>query len=188
MSALHRVISGLASLAIAPALALQPAPPVTPFAATGTVQYAFTPGDRADDMIIAAIAAARREVLVQAFSFTHRRIGSALAAARRRGVEVVVLADAEQMRTNSSSALRDLARAGVPVMLDEQHAWAHNKVMVIDAGFDDCAVITGSYNFTSAAQQRNAENVLILRGNAPLCEAYRNNWLRHRAHALPMLR
>jgi phosphatidylserine/phosphatidylglycerophosphate/cardiolipin synthase-like enzyme len=54
---------------------------------------------------------------------------------------------------------------------------------VIDAGLDNCAVMTGSFNFTYAAQQRNAENALLLRGNAPLCEAYYDNWRRHYTHA-----
>jgi phosphatidylserine/phosphatidylglycerophosphate/cardiolipin synthase-like enzyme len=173
----------LAFALAAPALAQQP--PVVPFAATGTVQYAFTPGDRADDMIIAAIASARQQVLVQAYSFTHRRIADALVRARNRGIEVAVIADHEQARVNNSTVIRDITRAGVPVLFDPQHAWAHNKVMVIDAGHQDCAVITGSYNFTYAAQHRNAENVLILSGNPPLCAAYRDNWLHHKAHSLP---
>ncbi len=166
----------------APALALQPAAPLTPFAAAGTVQYAFTPGDAADAMIIAAIDAARQQILVQAYSFTHRRIADALVRAHRRGVEVGVLVDAEQARSEPA-VLRDLARGRVPLRYDRQHAAAHNKTMVIDAGLDQCMVVTGSYNFTIAAQQRNAENVLILRGNPPLCEAYYNNWRRHYTHA-----
>jgi phosphatidylserine/phosphatidylglycerophosphate/cardiolipin synthase-like enzyme len=55
----------------------------------------------------------------------------------------------------------------VPVWIDAEHAAAHNKVMVIDNGTADAAVITGSFNFTQAAQHRNAENLLILRGNPP---------------------
>ena len=163
--------------------------PVVPFAATGTVQYAFTPGDHADDMIIAAITSARQQVLVQAYSFNHRRIADALVRARSRGVDVTVVADRAQIRAGDSSTLvRDIARAGVPVLLDSQHTWAHNKVIVIDAGQRDCAVVTGSFNFTYAAQHRNAENVVILRGNPPLCDAFRNNWIRHRAHSIPQRR
>ena len=56
-------------------------------------------------------------------------------------------------------------------------------IMVIDAGLEQCAVITGSYNFSTAAQHRNAENALILRANPPLCTAYYDNWRRHYAHA-----
>ena len=151
----------------------------------GSVQYAFTPGGGADAMIIAAIAAARRQVLVQAYSFTHRRIAEALVSARNRGIDVEVIADHEQMRLNDTAAIRNITRSGVPLMLDSQHAAAHNKVIVIDAGDQDCAVVTGSYNFTYTAQHRNAENAVILRGNPPLCEAFRNNWLHHKAHSIP---
>ena len=168
-------------IAAGAAAALQPAPTV-PFAAAGTLQYAFTSDQHADGMIIAAIDAAHRQVLVQAYSFTHRRIADALVRAKHRGVEVAVLADQEQTHANPGT-LRDVARAGVPVLLDAHHAAAHNKVIVIDSGSADCAVVTGSFNFTYNAQHRNAENALILRGNPPLCEAYFNNWRRHQAHA-----
>ena len=169
-------------LATGAAAALQPAPPVVPHAATGTLQYAFTSEHHADEMIIAAIDAARQQVLVQAYSFTHRRIADALVRARSRGVEVVVLADHEQSRANPA-ALRDVARGGVPVLVDAHHAAAHNKLIVIDTGHADCAVVTGSFYFTHAAQHRNAENALILRGDPPLCDAYFNNWRRHQAHS-----
>lgn len=171
-------------LATCGAAGQQAPPPVTPFAAAGTVQYAFTPDDRADDMISEAIAGAREQVLVQAFSFTHRRTAEALIRARSRGVDVSVIADHEQTYQIETSVIRDIANAGVPVLLDAQHS-AHNKIMVIDAGRTDCAVITGSYNFTQAAQFRNAENVVILKGNPPLCAAFRNNWNQHKKHALP---
>lgn len=162
--------------------ALQPAPPVAPFAATGTVQYAFAAQDHVDEMIIAAIDAAHRQVLMQAYSLTHRRIADALVRARSRGVEVAVIADHEQARANPA-IIRDMVRAGVPLLMDAHHAAAHNKIIVIDTGYADCAVVTGSFNFTYAAQHRNAENALILRGNPPLCDAYYNNWRRHQLHA-----
>jgi phosphatidylserine/phosphatidylglycerophosphate/cardiolipin synthase-like enzyme len=169
-------------LAAGAAAALEPAAPVVPHAATGTLQYAFTSEHHADQMIIAAIDAARRQVLMQAYSFTHRRIADALVRAKSRGVEVAVIADQEQSHA-SPTVLRDVARAGVPVLLDAQHAAAHNKTIVIDSGHADCAVITGSFNFTYAAQHRNAENALVLRGDPPLCDAYFNNWRRHQAHS-----
>ena len=164
------------------AAALQPAPPVTPFAAAGTIQYAFTPEDHADEMIIAAINMAQRQVLVQAYGFSHRRIADALVRAHSRGIEVAVLLDQEQSHA-ALAVIRNLVRSGALVMIDPRHAAAHNKVMVIDNGYADCAVVTGSFNFTYAAQHRNAENVLILRGNPPLCEAYFNSWRRHHMHA-----
>jgi phosphatidylserine/phosphatidylglycerophosphate/cardiolipin synthase-like enzyme len=64
--------------------------------ATGTIQVAFTPGDDAGKLIADAINDAHRQVLAQAFSFTHHRIAEALIAARSRGVDVIVIADKEQ--------------------------------------------------------------------------------------------
>jgi hypothetical protein len=102
------------------------APPPVPNTSNGTVQYAFTPDGRADDMIVEAIAGARKQVLVQAFSFTHRRIAEALIKAHSRGVEVVVIADYEQTYQIETSVIGDIADGGVPVLLDAQHASAHN--------------------------------------------------------------
>jgi len=158
-------------------------PPVLP--ARGTVQLAFTPWDNAEAMIAAAIRGARRQILVQAFSFTSRVLAHALIAAKRRGVDVRVLADREQVFGGAASRIPDLAQEGIPVMLEVRYQSAHNKVMVIDAGKADAAVITGSYNWTYAAQYKNAENVLILRDNPDIVNAYAANWMRHRADALP---
>lgn len=57
---------------------------------------------------------------------------------------------------------------------------AHNKVMVIDGE----AVITGSFNFTKAAEERNAENLFVIRDQA-LAAKYDANWHLHEAHSQP---
>ncbi|HEX4523423.1 MAG TPA: phospholipase D family protein [Casimicrobiaceae bacterium] len=155
------------------------------FAATGSVETAFTPGDRIDNLIIAAIAGAKREVLVNAYSFTQRRIAGALVEARKRGVSVRVIADSQQAATLPQNVLAELAKGGVDVWLDSNYQAAHNKVVIVDADTANATTITGSYNFTVAAQWHNAENVLILRDNQEVANAYRDNWLRLKAHATP---
>lgn len=196
---MRRVLLVLALLAAAAAAAqvrqqeLPGAPPVLPersappalLPAQGTVQLAFTPWDNAEGMIVAAIRAARRQILVQAFSFTSRALAGALIAAKRRGVEVLVLADREQTFSGESSRIPDLFNAGIPVQLEMRFQSAHNKVMVMDAGTAHAAVITGSYNWTYAAQYKNAENVMILRDAPDVVNAYAANWRRHQAEALP---
>ncbi|MBA4143071.1 MAG: phospholipase D family protein [Nitrosospira sp.] len=181
---------GLAIFFAASAAAFQPSsgrdgetPRVLP--GTGTVQAAFTPGDDAGKLITDAIESAHRQILVQAFSFTHRKIADALIAAQRRGVDVKVIADKDQIHRIRTSLVSRLASEGVPVFTDSDHNSAHNKVMVIDAGSPGAAVITGSYNFTHAAQYKNAENVLVIRGNAALIDLYLENWRRHYEHSLP---
>ncbi len=156
--------------------------------AQGQVQVAFTPGDDAGALIVDTIAKAKRQILVQAFSFTHKDIAAALISARRRGVDVQVIADPEQTEKNATSQIEAIAHGGVPVYMDGQHASAHNKIMVIDTGSANATVITGSFNFTHAAQYRNAENVLVLRSNPLLADAYAANWRRHRTHSLPFRR
>jgi len=149
----------------------------------GTIEYAFTPGDDAARLIVRAIDGARFQILVQAFSFTHIEIARALIRAERRGVDVKVIADAEQIDLIDHNVIPQLVEAGIPVFTDAEHAAAHNKVMVIDAGTKAPALITGSFNFTHAAQFRNAENVLVFRGNHELTRAYLDNWMRHLRHS-----
>ncbi len=43
-------------------------------------------------------------------------------------------------------------------------------------------VITGSFNFTKAAEEKNAENVLVIRSKE-LAARYLGNWQTHREHS-----
>jgi len=162
---------------------LRQAPPVTQ--AQGTMQVAFTPWDNAEGMIVDGIRRAKHQILVQAFSFTSRVLANALIAAKRRGVDVQVMADREQTFSGEASRIPDLAAAGIPVTLEVRYQSAHNKVMIVDAGTAQAAVITGSYNWTYAAQAKNAENVLLLRDSPDIANAYAANWRRHYAESLP---
>lgn len=186
----HRARGLLAALALAAFLA----PAFTPAAASqrmpasGEVEVAFTPRDDAEKLLLKVIGSARRSLQVQAYAFTSRRIADALVAAQARGVAVEVLADAKMNQREKGNALPRLLAAGVPVALETHYAAAHNKLLIADADGPHCAVATGSYNFTWSAQNRNAENVLVLRDNCALAGAYRDNWQRHRAQATPITR
>lgn len=150
---------------------------------TASIEVAFSPGDQPTRLIVKAIQAARSQILVQSFSFTHREIAEALLAARRRGVDVSIVADKRQALKLKNSVIPFLASRGVAVFLDGRHDSAHDKVMVIDATEARPTVITGSFNFTFAAHHKNSENLLVIRGHAPLAKAYFDNWRRHRQHA-----
>jgi phosphatidylserine/phosphatidylglycerophosphate/cardiolipin synthase-like enzyme len=90
----------------------------------------------------------------------------------------VILAKSQRSDQYSSAAF--LANQGVPVMIDANHAIAHNKIIVIDGEL----VISGSFNFSKAAQQKNAENRL-LRRDAALAAQYARSWDAHRSHSQP---
>lgn len=156
--------------------------------AHGSVEVAFSPADDPEALLLGVIGAARESVHVQAYVFTSRAIANALIAAHRRGVRVEVLADAEMNRRTKGNAIPALVDAGVPVAFETRYAAAHNKVMIVDPRGAGCAVVTGSYNFTWSAQNRNAENVLVLRDNCALVDAYLENWQRHRRDATLVMR
>lgn len=155
------------------------------FSATGQVQVGFTPWHNVEQMIIDALASARKQVLVQSYLFTSKTIAHALLAAKRRGVDVKVLTDHDALMNGDNSSIPTLAAQGIPVWLEVRYKIAHNKIIIIDGMTAHPAVITGSYNFTRSAQRANAENALILRDNIPLARSYVQNWERHQADALP---
>lgn len=155
--------------------------------AQGTVELAFTPWDDSEAAILRVLKEARKAVYVQAYVFTSRPLAKALIAAKDRGVAVEILSDREMLAKDEAgrSQIPQLAAAGIPVWVEVRYAAAHNKIVLIDPEEETAAVVTGSYNFTFSAQARNAENLLIMRGNPGLARAYFDNWKRHRMEALP---
>jgi len=147
-------------------------------------QVCFTPGQDCTSLIAGEIDHARASVLVQAYSFTSAPILSALKAAHARGVDVEVIVDKTSARVSKSgshySAATYLTNAGIPVWVDVRVSIAHNKVTVLDG----TTVITGSFNFTAAAQSHNAENLLVIR-DPQLAGEYRANWESRRAVSMP---
>jgi phosphatidylserine/phosphatidylglycerophosphate/cardiolipin synthase-like enzyme len=148
-----RVVSSTPPAVASPA----PSPSVT--TTPSAVTACFTPGGNCTEAIVQALSGAKRTVLVQAYSFTSAPIAKALLDAHTRGVQVQVILDKSQ-RTEKYSSADFLANQGVPTMIDANHAIAHNKVIVIDGE----TVVTGSFNFTKAAQEKNAENVRRISG------------------------
>ena len=143
------------------------------------VTVCFTPGENCTQTIVQALGEAKRSIQAQAYSFTSAPIAKALLDAHKRGVQVQVILDKSQRNDKYSSA-DFLSNQDVPVVIDANHAIAHNKIIVIDGE----TVLTGSFNFTKAAQQKNAENLLIIRDPA-LAAQYTKNWAAPRQHSQP---
>lgn len=171
-----------AVLALALAVCL-PAGSAAPHQAV--VEVAFTPGDDIAGMLVERISAATRTVQVQAYAFTSRRIANALLAARRRAVAVELIGDAGQHEAGNLQHLRALSRAGVEVYLNSGYASSHNKVIIVDGGAPGAVVITGSYNFTYAAQSRNAENVVVISASPEVTDLFVANFEKHRSQSRP---
>jgi phosphatidylserine/phosphatidylglycerophosphate/cardiolipin synthase-like enzyme len=180
------VRAALLALALAGAIvhaapqAAAPSPAPHRAAPNARVESYFTPGDAIDRLIAARIDGARSTVRVAAYLFTNRRLAGALARAAKRGLAVELVADAAQFQSGGLPRLRELDRAGVRIWLREGLAAFHHKYVIVDAGTPTAAVVTGSFNFTQAAQERNAENVVVI-GSREVAARFLADFERHRA-------
>jgi len=159
-------------MAFSPPIALPQQKPIT-----CNWEVYFSPYGGCTEAIIRELNKAKDTVLVQAYSFTSAPIAKALLNAHKRRVKVEVILDKSQ-RTQKYSSATFLYNQGIPIKIDAQHAIAHNKVMIIDGE----TVITGSFNFTKAAEENNAENLLVIR-DKKLASAYTENWKEHEKHS-----
>ncbi len=145
------------------------------------VQVYFSPAKSEADSPTAAIIrevdAAKKSIRVQAYSFTSPPILSALKRAHERGVELLILLDKSNATAKYSGA-KYVINAGIATGIDSKHAISHSKIMIIDGE----TVLTGSFNFTKAAEESNAENLLVLKSKE-LAERYLANWQDHAAHS-----
>jgi phosphatidylserine/phosphatidylglycerophosphate/cardiolipin synthase-like enzyme len=141
------------------------------------IEVYFSPKGGCTEAVVKELNAAKDSVLVQAYSFTSVPIAKALVDAHKRGVKIQVILDKSQ-RTEKYSSADFVQHAGIPIKIDAQHAIAHNKVMVIDSS----VVVTGSFNFTKAAEESNAENLLVIRDKA-IADKYTQNWKVHAEHS-----
>lgn len=137
----------------------------------GTVQVAFSPRGGGQDIINNALHEADRSIMVQAYLFSNKSIAAQLEAASQRGVSVQVILDSSQEK-KTNHLVEKLISEGIQVRVDHDFHVAHNKIMIVDRK----TVVTGSFNYTYASENRNAENVLVIRGNQKLANLYVDNW------------
>jgi phosphatidylserine/phosphatidylglycerophosphate/cardiolipin synthase-like enzyme len=146
--------------------------------AAPSIEVLFSPHGNATEAIVRELGIAKKDVLVQAYSFTSAPIAKALVDAYKRGVRVTAILDKSQ-RTQRYSSATFLNNSGIPTYIDDKHAIAHNKIMIVDG----TTLITGSFNFTKAAEDKNAENLLVIKGDPGLVKKYLTNFEEHLEHS-----
>ncbi len=145
-----------------------------------SLEALFSPKGGCQEAVVRELKKARREILVQAYSFSADPLTYALVDAKKRGVHVDILLD-KSNEVERYSDLHIFLDQGLAPLIDAHHAIAHNKVMIVDGR----TLITGSYNFTNQAETENAENLLVIKGNPELVRLYRQNFLAHKGHCKP---
>lgn len=135
------------------------------------VETYFGPEDDTLTRLVQLVSGANESIYVLAYSLTLDDLGEALVAAQERGVNVQVVMDEGQI-ANQGGEFGRLAEAGVAVRLDNEGGLMHHKVLIIDGAI----IVTGSYNFSTNAEQRNDENILVIHDASLASEFVEEFW------------
>lgn len=134
------------------------------------VDIYFSPQDDAMSRLIAAVDAAQVTIDFAIFYFTDDALADALLAAQARGVRVRGLWD----RLGAGNAFSEderLCAGGMAIKVEDTVGILHHKFLAIDAAGAAPKVVTGSLNWTAAANAANSENTVIVHDGA-LAQAY----------------
>lgn len=148
---------------------------------SGEIEVAFSPDGAAESLVVKVINSAQRSLVLAGYSFTSKPIAEAMVAAHRRGVDVKAVLDKSQL-TEKYSGANFLVNAGVPTRIDSRYAIFHHKFIVVDGE----TVQQGSFNYTTSAQQRNAENVMVVWRNRQLAATFTQKWERYWQESSPV--
>ncbi len=136
-------------------LARTPYPSVTQ---DGTrVDVFFSPDDGVQTHLMEYLTAARKSIHFMAYSFTADGPGELIRSLATQEVTVAGVMDADQAASNTGTEFDLFAQTGLDVRLDGNTGQMHHKVIIID----ESIVITGSYNFSANAENRNDENMVV---------------------------
>ena len=121
------------------------------------IEVMFSPEMRVGDHIVALLQSAEESIHIMAFNLTLDTIAETILRRAGEGIEVQGLFDAGQSQNQGSDVPR-FEDSGLDILLDGNPRKMHHKVIIVD----ESIVITGSYNFSRNAEEKNDENVLII--------------------------
>ena len=123
------------------------------------IEVLFSPeqGEQILEKLIDAIRNAEERVYILIFSFTLDEIAEVLIQKRREELDVKVIMDKRQAGSKVTDKLKE---AGVPLAVK---AGSKGGYMHIKALIADDTVLTGSYNYSKSATNRNDENFFVIK-------------------------
>jgi len=131
----------------------------------------FSPNVGTASRIVQEINQALSTIDIAIYSFTRDEIADALIAAKNRGVQIRILADSSQASGTGSDIAR-LEAAGFQLKRTSGGGGGilHDKFAI----FDKRLLLTGSYNWSTNAEE-NDENAVFIR-NTSVIEAFQTNF------------
>lgn len=132
-----------------------------------TVDTCFSPLGHCDQVLTSWIDSSEKKLDGAIYGLTDPDIAAALVRAKKRGVHVRVIQDRSQSK-GRGNALSPIRNAGIDIRIQNGSGGGiqHNKFLVIDEKY----VVTGSFNWTVNATDRNDENFVVLDDEGPKFE------------------
>ncbi len=127
------------------------------FAEPVNSQVYFCPEDFCSEQLIAQINSATEAIDIAIYSFTHDGIAEAIIDAKNRGVKVRVVFDYLQA-AGQYSVDELIELEGIEIKIRKSSGSMHNKFCIIDGK----KVLTGSFNYSNNADEKNDENLILL--------------------------
>lgn len=144
------------------------------------IEVYFSPDDGVQARLVELLNAAQSSIHFLAYSFTADSLGEVIRSKAAAGLTVAGVMEADQVATNTGTEYDPFLQAGLNVLLDANDDLMHHKVFIID----ESIVVTGSYNFSSSAEERNDENLVIIH-NPDVAAAFMNEFWRVYNQARP---
>jgi len=116
----------------------------------------FSPGDDCENAIVSCIRNAKHSVKICVFTISENVISDAVVKAHKKGISVKIITDNDKLN-DMGSDIRMLSKAGIRIRIDQSSSHMHHKFCVVDKE----VLLTGSYNWTKSAADRNQENILV---------------------------
>jgi len=117
----------------------------------------FAPEDNVEKIIYQRIKKARKSIRFMQFSFTSDKIGEVIIEKFKEGIQVEGVFEKKGSGTEYSEYTK-MKIEDIPVKLDTNKDVMHHKVIIID----DYLIITGSFNISKNANNKNDENIIII--------------------------
>jgi len=134
--------------------------------AFASVKVYFSLVNNPEKAIITELSYAKESIDIAMYYFTDRELARAVIDAYNRGVRIRVYLDNGQREAKYSKSCY-LEKNGITIRYSDNPYIMHHKFCVVD----NKVLITGSYNWTASARERNNENLLII-DDAKLVQEY----------------
>lgn len=137
------------------------------FPSLAEIKIFFSPDGGIREEIIRQIDTSQEYIDIAIYSFTSEPIAEAIVRAKNRGVRVRILLDRLQA-AGRYSQYQFLLDNDVRVITDVHSGIMHNKIAIIDRR----VLLTGSFNWTKSAEEKNEENFLLFMDEEGIIRIY----------------